>query len=168
MRLKATLLGLIAVLSTYTILAQEPSQTVPRDDAYVSPHRPSTTLTAQDVPIKDDALGRIDWMREVMGGDLTPEFMEAMMIAADAQRRSTGRTVAAPLKSRPEVRGPTSAQTDPTGSRTACRCRNPIPAVCGRSSCIQRNPDMVYVLTSSGGSVEDDQLQRIRAPRGVR
>ena len=35
-------------------------------------------------------LGRIDWMREVMGGDLTPEFMEAVMLAGDAQRQQYG------------------------------------------------------------------------------
>lgn len=151
MRLKATLLGVIAVLSTYAIFAQEPSRTVPRDDAYVSPHRPSTTLSAEDVPIKDDALGRIDWMREVMGGDLTPEFMEAVMIAADAQRQQYG----------PDGRG--AIQVAAGGAWT-----NIGP---DRSNWIQNglqvqesdtgrvrtflvhptNPDVMYVLTSSGG-----------------
>ena len=151
MRLKVSLLAAVGVLSTLAISAQEPSQTIPRDDAYVSSHRPPATLSADNVPIKDDALGRIDWMREVMGGDLTPEFMEAVMTAADAQRAQYG----------PDGRG--AIQVASGGAWT-----NIGPY---RSNWIQNglqvqesdtgrvrtflvhptNPDVVYVLTSSGG-----------------
>ena len=152
MRLKLSLLAGVGVLSTLVISAQEPSQqAIPRDDAYVSSHRPPATLTADNVPIADDALGRIDWMREVMGGDLTPEFMEAVMKAADAQRAQYG----------PDGRG--AIQVAAGGAWT-----NIGPY---RSTWIQNggrvnesdtgrvrtflvhpsNPDIVYVLTSSGG-----------------
>ena len=151
MRLKATLLGVIAVLSTYTILAQEPSRTVPRDDAYVSPHRPSTTLTAQDVPIKDDALGRIDWMREVMGGDLTPEFMEAVMLAADAQRQQYGPDGRGAIK---VAAGGAWTNIGPDRSNWIQNGLQVQESDTGRVRTFlvhPTNPDVLYVLTSSGG-----------------
>ena len=149
MKLKTTLL--FVIVTTLAVVAQQPSQNGPRDDVYVSQHRPTTSLTAEKVPIKDDALGRIDWMREVMGGDLTPEFMESLMTAADKQREQYG----------PEGRG--AIQVASGGAWT-----NIGP---DRSNWIQNglqvqesdtgrvrtflvhptNPDVVYVLTSSGG-----------------
>jgi photosystem II stability/assembly factor-like uncharacterized protein len=151
MRLKASLLGVIAVISTYGIFAQEPSQTGPRDDAYVSPHRPATTLTAQDVPIKDDALGRIDWMREVMGGDLTPEFMEAVMIAADAQREQYGPDGRGAIK---VAAGGAWTNIGPDRSNWIQNGLQVQESDTGRvrtSLVHPTNPDVLYVLTSSGG-----------------
>ena len=84
MRLKASVFALL-VATCYAALAQSPQQNPPRDDAYISQYQPAVKLTGDDVPIKDDPRGRIEWMRELMGGALTPEFMEAMMKAADEQ-----------------------------------------------------------------------------------
>ena len=150
MRLKASVVALV-LATGYALLAQSPQQSVPRDDAFVSRHQPAVKLTGEDVPIKDDARGRIEWMREVMGGDLTPEFMEALMTAADEQRAQYG----------PAGRG--AIQVPPGGTWT-----NIGP---DRSNWIQNglqvqesdtgrvrnflvhptNPDVLYILTSSGG-----------------
>jgi hypothetical protein len=151
MKLKASLLAAGVVASTYALSAQGTPQTTPRDDGYVSPHRPPATLTGEKVPIKDDPLGRIDWMREVMGGDLTPEFMEAMMVAADAQRAQYG----------PDGRGAIQVQTGGTWTNIGPHRSNWIQngllvaeSDTGRVRTFlvhPSNPDIMYVLTSSGG-----------------
>jgi hypothetical protein len=149
MKLKLTLLGVIAL--TCASFAQAPSQNGPRDDAYVSPHRPATTLTAQDVPIKDDALGRIDWMREVMGGDLTPEFMEAMMIAADKQRELYGPAGRGAIQ---VAGGNAWTNIGPDRSNWIQNGLQVQESDTGRVRTFlihPTNPDVVYVLTSSGG-----------------
>ena len=149
MKLRGCLVAAV-VISTVGVLAQGPPQTGPRDDAYVSPHRPANAL-ATDVPIKDDALGRIDWRREVMGGDLTPEFMEALMIAADAQRAQYG----------PDGRG--AIQVPPGGAWTNIGpyrsnwIQNGLQVAESDTGRVRTflvhptDPDVLYVLTSSGG-----------------
>src|SRR6266540_1378747 len=150
-KLKASFVGVLVVVSGYVLFAQGPGQTVPRDDGYISPHQPSQILTAEKVPIKDDALGRIDWQREVMGGDLTPEFMEAMMLAADAQRAQYG----------PDGRGAIQVPAGGTWTNIGPYRSNWIQnglmvqeSDTGRVRTFlvhPSNPDVLYVLTSSGG-----------------
>jgi len=149
MRLKSTLLA-VTVL-TCALMAQEPSQNGPRDDAYVSPHRPATTLTAENVPIKDDALGRIDWMREVMGGDLTAEFMEAVMVAADKQREQYGPA------GRGAIQVPSGGAWTNIGPDRSNWIQNGLQVEESDTGRVRTflvhptNPNVVYVLTSSGG-----------------
>ena len=137
MRLKASVVALV-LATGYALLAQSPQQSVPRDDAFVSRHQPAVKLTGEDVPIKDDARGRIEWMREVMGGDLTPEFMEALMTAADEQRAQYGPAGRGAIQVPPAEPGPTSGRIDRTGFRTGSRCRSPIPDASAPSWCIRR------------------------------
>jgi hypothetical protein len=151
LRLKASLLALVLAVSGYALLAQAPPQTAPRDDAYASPHRPAVRLTGENVPVKDDALGRIDWMREVMGGDLTPEFMEAVMVAADAQRAQYG----------PDGRGaiqvPAGGKWTNIGPQRSNWIQNGLHVSESDTGRVRTflvhptNPDVLYVLTSSGG-----------------
>lgn len=151
MRLNASVVAVIVVVSTYAISAQAPSQTGPRDDAYVSTHRPSTTLTAENVPIKDDALGRIDWMREVMGGDLTPEFMEAMMVAGDTQRAQYGPA------GRGAIQVPAGGAWTNIGPYRSNWIQNGLQVAESDTGRVRTflvhptNPDILYILTSGGG-----------------
>jgi hypothetical protein len=150
MRLNASLLALILAVSGYALLAQAPPQSAPRDDSYASPHRPAR-LTGENVPVKDDALGRIDWMREVMGGDLTPEFMEAVMVAADAQRAQYG----------PDGRGaiqvPAGGKWTNIGPQRSNWIQNGLQVAESDTGRVRTflvhptNSDVLYVLTSSGG-----------------
>jgi hypothetical protein len=150
-KLKASVVGILVVASAYSLSAQGPTQTIPRDDGYVSPHQPTQILTAEKVPVKDDALGRIDWQREVMGGDLTPEFMEAMMLAADAQRAQYG----------PDGRGaiqvPAGGAWTNIGPHRSDWIQNGLMVAESDTGRVRTflvhptNPDVVYVLTSSGG-----------------
>ena len=88
---KATVIALLLAASTYSGVAQQaPNGVGPRDDAYVSTHQPKVRLSDPNEPIKDDPVGRRESFREQMGGDLTPEFMAALMAASDAERAKYG------------------------------------------------------------------------------
>jgi hypothetical protein len=151
-RLNVSLFAVFLSASGYAVFAQAPAQSGPRDDAYVSTHQPATRLTGDNnIPIKDDALGRIDWMRELMGGDLTPEFMEALMVAADAQRAQYG----------PDGRGaiqvPAGGAWTNIGPHRSNWIQNGLQVAQSDTGRVRTflihpsNPDVLYVLTSSGG-----------------
>jgi hypothetical protein len=149
MKLHGSVVALIIAASTYVVFAQSPSQ-APRDDGYVSKHRPTATLGAENVPIKDDATGRYEWRREAMGGDLTPEFMQALMTAADAQRAQYG----------PDGRGAikvVGGQWTNIGPYRSNWIQNGLQVQESDTGRIRTflvhptNPDVLYVLTSSGG-----------------
>src|SRR5262245_46427060 len=146
-----TLLFLVLVAaSTMALLAQSSRQSFPRDDGYVSTYQPRERLSPDDVPLKDDPTGRIEWRREQMGGDLTPEFMEAVMVAADQQRAQYG----------PDGRGAikvTGGEWTNIGPHRSNWIENGLRVNESDTGRIRTflvhptNPDIVYVLTSSGG-----------------
>jgi hypothetical protein len=150
MKRKASVLALVVAASAFAGLAQMPAGG-PRDDAYVSRHKPQVTLSADNEPIKDDPVGRLEWRRETMGGDLTPEFMAAMMAAGDAQRASYG----------PAGRGAIGVATGATwtniGPFRSNWIQNGLQVAESDTGRVRTflihptNPDVVYVLTSSGG-----------------
>jgi hypothetical protein len=148
MKLRAPLLVLALATSTFTVLAQSPAQ-IPRDDGYVNTYRPNVRVNLDDERIKDDAVGRAHWMREMMGGDLTPDFMEALMNAADAQRAQYG----------PAGRGAIQVGGDWTniGPYRSNIIQNGLQVQESDTGRIRTflihptDPDVVYVLTSSGG-----------------
>ena len=150
MKLKASVLAVVVAASAYALLAQTPAGG-PRDDAYVSTYKPQVQLSADNVPIKDDPVGRLEWRRETMGGDLTPEFMAAMMAAGDAQRASYG----------PDGRGAIGVASGATwtniGPFRSNWIQNGLQVAESDTGRIRAflihptNPDVVYVLTSSGG-----------------
>jgi hypothetical protein len=149
---KATVIALLLAASTYSGVAQQPPNGVgPRDDAYVSTHQPRVQLSDPNEPIKDDPVGRRESFREQMGGDLTPEFMAALMAASDAERAKYGPagrgaigvaggaawTNIGPYRSN-IIQNGLQVQESDTGRIRAFLVH-------------PTNPDVVYVLTSSGG-----------------
>jgi len=149
---KATVIALLLAASTYSGVAQQaPNGVGPRDDAYVSTHQPRVQLSDPNEPIKDDPVGRRESFREQMGGDLTPEFMAALMAASDAERAKYGPagrgaigvagaaawTNIGPYRSN-IVQNGLQVQESDTGRIRAFLVH-------------PTKPDVVYVLTSSGG-----------------
>jgi photosystem II stability/assembly factor-like uncharacterized protein len=152
MKLKTSVLALFIAGSTYATFAQAPAQVVPRDDGYVSRHQPrDKPRGADNIPIKDDALGRFEWRREVMGGDLTPEFMESMMTAADAQRAQYG------LDGRGAIQVPAGGKWTNIGPYRSNWIQNGLQVQESDTGRVRSflvhptNADILYVLTSSGG-----------------
>ena len=150
MRLKASVFALL-VATCYAALAQSPQQNPPRDDAYISQYQPAVKLTGDDVPIKDDPAGRIEWMRELMGGALTPEFMEAMMKAADEQIAQYGPA------GRGAIQVPAGGSWTNIGPFRSNWIQNGLQVQESDTGRVRTflvhptNPDVLYVLTSSGG-----------------
>lgn len=88
-------------LSSLALIAQGQVQPIPRDDGYVTTHKPKGPAPAMDARVKDDAAGRKEAQKEQFGGDFTPKFMESLMTAANQQsERSTdgGETWSAGIK----------------------------------------------------------------------
>jgi hypothetical protein len=97
--------------------------------------------------VEDSAQGRREWMKELMGGDLSPEFVQALLEAARAERERYPNAFAAgaagswtnlgPVRSNWIQNGPTVTESDTGRLRTILVHPS--------------NPDIVYVLTSGGG-----------------
>ena len=162
MRLKASVFALL-VATCYAALAQSPQQNPPRDDAYISQHQPAVKLTGDDVPIKDDPRGRIEWMRELMGGALTPEFMEAMMKAADEQIAQYGPA------GRGAIQVPAGGSWTNVGPFRSNWIQNGLQVQESDTGRVRTflvhptNPDVLYVTDVERRPVEDDQLQSTAA-----
>ena len=139
MRLKASVFALL-VATCYAALAQSPQQNPPRDDAYISQYQPAVKLTGDDVPIKDDPRGRIEWMRELMGGALTPEFMEAMMRRPTSRAPSTDPPAAARSGAGWRQLDQYRTVSIELDSERAPGARSPTPAASGPSWSIPRTP----------------------------
>jgi hypothetical protein len=81
-------LALVAA-SSAAVMAQGPKQQPttqgPKDDAYVSTYRPKLPAPSLDASIKDDPVGRREARLEQFGGQLAPEFIDALMSASNQQ-----------------------------------------------------------------------------------
>lgn len=135
--MKWKLLVFAVIAAAATTIAGQSQNAIPKDDGYVSTYRPTPSGGGPDTPTKDDALARLEDMRERMGGDLSPEFMQALMAGADAQRAQYGPAGRGSIKVPAGGPGRISVPTGRIGFRTAIASMNPIPAVCGRSSSIR-------------------------------
>src|SRR5688500_13202391 len=80
--------SLVAALSIGMI--GQAQQQGPRDDGYRSSHVPKSLPTSVDDSIKDDPAGRAEAQKEQYGGEFTPEFMEAVIEAANQQSAAYG------------------------------------------------------------------------------
>ncbi len=143
------LMSLVAALSIGVI--GQAQQQGPRDDGYRSSHVPNSLPTSVDQSIKDDPTGREEALKEQYGGEFTPQFMEAVMNAANlqtAQYGAAGRggikvpaggawTNVGPDRSSWIQNGPRLTESDTGRVRTFL--------------VHPTNPDIVYVLKSSGG-----------------
>jgi hypothetical protein len=88
---RALQIGIAAVVcfgsvAVYTQSPQSPSGFPADDTAYKSSFVPKLPTPGPDMRITDDATARREWMRERMGGELSPQFMDAMLDAVRVQR----------------------------------------------------------------------------------
>jgi photosystem II stability/assembly factor-like uncharacterized protein len=143
--LGALLLGALAV----PIGAQE---TQKADDSYVPTYR-QLKDTALDEPNGEDPEARREWMRERFAGDLTPEFTQLVVNElAKAQARNpeaykwNGAVQAAAPGNWFSI-GPVRSDWIRNGVRVTASDTGRIRTVLPHPS----NPDILYLLTSSGG-----------------
>ena len=88
-------LAAVACFGSVAVYTQSPQSSAgfPVDDtAYKSSFVPKLPAPGPDMRITDDARARQEWMRERMGGALSPQFMGAMLDAARVQRAVSRRT----------------------------------------------------------------------------
>ena len=141
-------LVLLAGTPVLTQQAPRPSKGFPSSDTdYKSTFVPDLPTPGSDMRVKDAAAGRREWMKELMGGDLSPQFVEALLDAARAERERYPNAFATsgagawtnlgPVRSNWIQNGPTLAESDTGRLRTILVHPS--------------NPDIVYVLTSGGG-----------------
>ena len=148
MKSKIWAVMVITITATAIALAQSPA---PRDDGYISTYRPLPSGGGSDVRTRDDSRGRVEAMREQMGGDLTPEFMQSLMSAADAQRAQYGPDGRGAVKS---VSGGVWTNIGPDRSNWLQNGVRVNESDTGRVRTFLVNPandDVVYILTSGGG-----------------
>ena len=154
MKMKWTASAIAVLLAASTDLGvaqQAPGGGGPREDAYVNSYRPKVKLSDPNERIKDDPVGRLEARREQMGGDLTPEFIAALTAAADAERAKYG----------PDGRGAIAVAGAPSwtniGPYRSNWIQNGLQVQESDTGRIRTflvhptNPDVLYVLTSSGG-----------------
>jgi len=78
---------LLAGTSVFTQQVPKPSTGFPSSDtAYKSTFIPDLPTPGSDMRVEDTAAGRREWMKELMGGDLSPQFVQALLDAARAER----------------------------------------------------------------------------------
>lgn len=132
------------------LAAQEPQQ-IPRDDAYVSTHRPKGPAPDIDARIRDDAEGRREAIKEQFGGEFTPGFMEAMMNAANEQIAQYGPA------GRGGIKVPSGGDWVNIGPYRSDWIQNGVRVTESDTGRIRAflidpsNSDIVYVLQSNGG-----------------
>ena len=139
----------LVAASSAALMAQGPQK--PRDDGYVNPHRPQSLPTELDSPIKDDAAGRREATKEQFGGEFTPEFMEAVMLAANQQVAQYGPA------GRGGIKVPAGGPWTNVGPYRSDWIQNGLQLSESDTGRVRTflvhptNPDIVYVLKSSGG-----------------
>ena len=142
-------LSLIAALSIGVI--GQAQQQAPRDDGYRSNHIPKSLPTSVDVSIKDDPVGRAEALKEQYGGEFTPEFMEALLEAANQQAADYGPA------GRGGIKVPAGGAWTNVGPYRSNWIQNGLRVNESDTGRVRTflvhptNPDIVYVLKSSGG-----------------
>jgi len=139
---------LLAGTSVFTQQVPKPSTGFPSSDtAYKSTFIPDLPTPGSDMRVEDTAAGRREWMKELMGGDLSSQFVQALLDAARTERERYPNAFAAsaagawtnlgPVRSNWIQNGPTVTESDTGRLRTILVHPS--------------NPDIVYILTSGGG-----------------
>ena len=146
---KRYFISLIAALSIG--VNGQAQQQSPRDDGYRSNHVPKSLPTSVDESIKDDPVGREEAMKEQYGGEFTPEFMEAVMNAANQQAADYGPA------GRGGIKVPAGGPWTNVGPYRSNWIQNGLRVNESDTGRVRNflvhptNPDIVYVLKSSGG-----------------
>ena len=142
-------MSLVAALSIGMI--GQAQQQLPRDDAYRSNHVPQSLPASPDESIKDDPIGRAEALKEQYGGEFTPEFMEAVVAAANQQTAQYGAAgrggIKVPAGGSWTNVGPDSSAWIQNGTRLTESDTGRV-----RSFLVHpTNADIIYILKSSGG-----------------
>jgi photosystem II stability/assembly factor-like uncharacterized protein len=140
----------IAALAAANVAGQQ-QVSVPVEGGYVSSYIPHPSGGGPDSPTKDDPRARQEDMRERMGGDLTPEFMQSLMAAADAQRAQKGPAGRGAIN---VPAGGTWTNIGPDRSNWLQNGTRVNESDTGRVRTFLVHPgsdDVLYLLTSSGG-----------------
>ena len=141
--------AVVAALSI-GVIAQAQQQ-APRDDGYRSTHVPKTLAASPDQSIKDDPVGRREATKEQYGGEFTPEFMAAVMEAANQQAAQYGPAGRGAIKA---AAGGEWTNVGPDRSawlQNGTRVNESDTGRVRKFLVHPTNPDIVYVLKSSGG-----------------
>ena len=149
--MKTRFVFVLVAASSIALIAQAQEPQTPRDDAYVSTHRPKGPAPTMDARVKDDPAGRKEALKEQFGGDFTPEFMESLMNAANQQAAQYGPAGRGNLK---PGSGGAWANVGPYRSDWIQNGVRVNESDTGRVRTFlvhPTNPDIVYVLKSSGG-----------------
>jgi photosystem II stability/assembly factor-like uncharacterized protein len=141
----------LAVALSIGVIGQAQQQQGPRDDGYRSTHVPKSLPTSPDESIKDDPIGREEATKEQFGGEFTPEFMEAVMNAANQQTSEYGPA------GRGGIKVPAGGAWTNVGPDRSDWLQNGVRVNESDTGRVRNflvhptNPDIVYVLKSSGG-----------------
>ncbi len=142
-------MALAAALSIGVI--GQAQQQGPRDDGYRSSHVPKSLPTSVDQSIKDDPAGRAEALKEQYGGEFTPEFMEAVLEAANQQSAAYGPA------GRGGIKVPAGGAWTNVGPDRSSWIQNGLRLTESDTGRVRKflvhpaNADIVYVLKSSGG-----------------
>jgi photosystem II stability/assembly factor-like uncharacterized protein len=143
---------LIALVAAASVgLNGQAQQQAPRDDGYRSAHVPKSLPTSADQSIKDDPAGRAEALKEQYGGDLTPDFMEAVLNAANQQAAEYGPA------GRGGIKVPAGGPWTNVGPYRSNWIQNGVRVNESDTGRVRKflvhpnNADIVYVLKSSGG-----------------
>ena len=142
-------MALVAALSIGVI--GQAQQQAPRDDGYVNTYRPKSLPTSVDDKVKDDPAGRREAQKEQFGGEFTPEFMESVMNAANQQAAEYGPA------GRGGIKVPAGGVWTNVGPYRSDWIQNGLRVNESDTGRVRNflvhptNPDIVYVLKSSGG-----------------
>lgn len=146
-----TRFALSFVAALFFVSIGHAQQQVPRDDGYKNTHVPAKLNTSVDAEIHDDPVGRAEAVKEQFGGEFTPEFMEAVMNAANNQAAQYGPA------GRGGIKVPAGGAWTNVGPDRSDWLQNGVRVNESDTGRVRRflvhptNPDIVYVLKSSGG-----------------
>ena len=145
-------IGAAAIICAAAVtLDGQTQQPIRTDDGYKSTYVPTPSGGGPDSPTKDDPKARAEDMRERMGGDFTPEFIESLAAAVDAQRAEYGPA------GRGAIKVPAGGPWTNIGPDRSNWIQNGLRLTESDTGRVRTflvhpgNDDIVYVLTSSGG-----------------
>ena len=147
--MKSRIVMAFVVASSAALMAQGPQ--VPQEGGYVNRHQPKSLATTLDAKIKDDPAGRREATKEQFGGEFTPEFMETVVAAANQQAAEYGPA------GRGGIKTPAGGVWTNVGPYRSDWIQNGLRVNESDTGRVRNflvhptNPDIVYVLKSSGG-----------------
>lgn len=139
----------VVVLASAGVHTQD--QAIPRgfpasDTSYKSTYVPTLPAPGANMRVSDDARARREWMKERMGGPLSPEFMESMLAAVQMKREQSASLQAGAAGTWTNI-GPVRSNWIQNGVQVTKSDTGRLRTILVHPT----NPDIVYLLTSGGG-----------------